>query len=55
MFQNMWLNILFDMFLDPSLKMTTSFANVASASTFCILGKISNHQELKHYMKKTFF
>ena len=35
MFKNMTLVILFDMFLNPSFKMTTSFANVArtTAST----------------------
>ena len=38
MFKNMGLVILFDMFLNPSFKMTTSFANIArttaSASKF---------------------
>ena len=38
MFENMRLVILFDMFLNPSLKMKTSFDNTArttaSASTF---------------------
>ena len=29
MFKNMRLVILFDMFLNPSFKMTTSFANIA--------------------------
>ena len=35
MFKNMRLVILFDMFLNPSFKMTTSFANIArtTAST----------------------
>ena len=35
MFKNMGLVILFDMFLNPSFKMTTSFANIArtTAST----------------------
>ena len=35
MFRNMRLVILFDMFLNPSFKMTTGFANVArtTAST----------------------
>ena len=35
MFKNMRLVILFDMFLNPNFKMTTSFANVArtTAST----------------------
>ena len=44
MFQNVRLVILFDMFLNPSFRMTTKFANVArtAAST----GKILNHQEL---------
>ena len=57
MFKNMRLVILFDMLLNPSFKMTTSFANIArttaSTSKF-ILGKISNHQELSLYMKNNF-
>ena len=42
------------MFLNPSFKMTASFANVArtTAQVNYILGKISNHQELGLYMKK---
>ena len=32
MFKNMRLDILFDMFLNPSFKMMTSFANVARAT-----------------------
>ena len=47
MFKNMRLVILFDMFLNPSFKMTKSFANIArttvSTSKFILLGKISNH------------
>ena len=43
MFKNMRLVILFGMFLNPSFKMTTNFANIvrttASTSKF-ILGKI---------------
>ena len=37
MFKNMGLVILFDMFLNPSFKMTTSFANIArtAASYLC--------------------
>ena len=46
MFKNVRLVILFDMFLNPSFKMTTSSANVAK------LAKISNHQDLGLYMKK---
>ena len=33
MFKNMRLVILFDMFLSPSFKMTSSFANIASFFT----------------------
>ena len=58
MFENMRLVILFDMFLSPSFKMTTSFANIArttgSTSKFIFLGKISNHQEWGLYMKNNF-
>ena len=32
MFKNMRLVILFDMFLNPSFKMTTSFANIAKTT-----------------------
>ena len=32
MFKNMRLAILFDMLLNPSFKMTTSFANIARAT-----------------------
>ena len=32
MFKNMRLAILFDMFLNPSFKMTRSFANIARTS-----------------------
>ena len=32
MFENMRLVILFDMFLNPSFKMTTSFANIAKTT-----------------------
>ena len=32
MFENMRLVILFDMFLSPSFKMTTSFANIAKTT-----------------------
>ena len=50
MFKNMRLVILFDMLLNPSFKMTTSFTNIArttaSTSKFKYLCK-SNHQELK--------
>ena len=46
MFENMRLIILFGMLLNPSIKMTTSFANTArttaSTSKFFILGNISN-------------
>ena len=52
------------MFLNPTFKMTTSFANIAtttaSKSKFIfnpnpnILGKISNHQEFGFYMKNNF-
>ena len=57
MFKNMRLVILFDMFLNPSFKMTTSFVNIArtAASTSkCILGKVSNHQKLYIYIKNVF-
>ena len=49
MFKNMRLVILFDMLLNPSFKMTTSFVNIArtTASTSKLicdnLYKISNH------------
>ena len=47
MFKNMRPVILFDMLLNPSFKMTKSFANIArtrvSTSKFILLGKISNH------------
>ena len=59
MFKNMGLVILFDMLLNPSFKVTTSFANIArtTANTkkIYILGKISNHQELDLYMKNNFY
>ena len=58
MFKHMRLVILFDILLNPSFKMKTSFANIArttaSKSKFYILGKISNHYELGLYMKKKF-
>ena len=48
--------ILLDMFLNPTFKMTTNFANVArtTASTIYRLGRISNHQELGLYIKNSF-
>ena len=49
-----WLVTLFDMFLNPSLKMTASFVNVARTTEMYILGKIWNHQELGLYMKNNF-
>ena len=51
MFKNMRLVILFEMFLNPRFKMTTSFANIArtTASTSRL-----NHQELGLYMKNNF-
>ena len=56
MFRNMRPVILFDVFLNLSFKMTTSFANVArtTANTkqIYILGKISNYQQLGLDMKK---
>ena len=43
MFENMRLAILFDMLLNPSFKMTTSFANIArtaaSTSKFIYWGR----------------
>ena len=36
MFKNMRFVILFDMFLDPSFKMTTSFANIARTTATTI-------------------
>ena len=55
MFKNMRLVILFDMFVNPSFKMRTSFANIArSTASKDILGKISNHQELGLCMKVIF-
>ena len=55
----MRLAILFDMFLNPSFKATTSFGNIArtTANTqkIYILGKISNHQELDLYMKNNVY
>ena len=55
----MRLAILFDMFLNPTFKITTNFANIArtAASTsryIYILAKISNHHELGLYMKNNF-
>ena len=56
--KNMRLVIVFDMLVNPSLKVKTGFANVSrttvSTSKFYILGKISNHQELGIYMTNSF-
>ena len=57
MFNTMTLFILFNIFLSPSLKITTSFANIARTTTSTskyILGKISDHQELGLNMKNDF-
>ena len=58
MFKNKRLVILFDMFLNPSFKMTASFANIGTASTskfiYYYLYTSSNHQELGLYMKNNF-
>ena len=40
MFKNMTLVILFDIFLNPSLKMTTRFANIAR-TTVSTIGTLS--------------
>ena len=55
MFKNTRLVILFDMFLNPSFKMTTSLPSIARATASTSkLGKISNHQELDLHMKNIF-
>ena len=49
--------ILFDMFLNPSFKMTTSFANIARATTSTSklnTRKYFKYQELDLYMKNNF-
>ena len=43
MFKNMRLVILFDMLLNPSFKMTTSFANVFSTTASQIASKIAKY------------
>ena len=54
----MSLVILCDMFLNPSFKITTGFANVGRTTHkhkwMHILGKISNHQEWVFTWKITF-
>ena len=53
----MSLVILFDMFLNPSFKMTSSLANIArtTASTRNLYTrKDIKHQELRLYMKNNF-
>ena len=57
MFKNMSIVILFDMFLNPSFKMTSSLANIArtTASTRNLYTrKDIKHQELRLYMKNNF-
>ena len=51
MFKNMRLVVLFDMFLNPSFKMTTGFANIArtTASTSEFI-----YQEINLYTTKKF-
>ena len=49
--------VLFDMFLNPSFKMTTSFANIARATTSTSklnTRKYFKYQELDLYMKNNF-
>ena len=54
----MRLVILFNVFLNPSFKMMTSFTNIAkttvSTKWIYILGNIWDHQELGLYMKNNF-
>ena len=59
MFKNMGLVILFDMFLNPSFKMTTSFANIArttaSTSISCsYIGETCRHfkTRIEEHIKK---
>ena len=58
MFKNVRLVILFNVFLNPSFKMMTSFTNIAkttvSTKWIYIIGNIWDHQELGLYMKNNF-
>ena len=51
MFKNMWLAIPFDMLLNPSFKMATSFANVSQCETWSFTTTLFTLVETK----KTFF
>ena len=55
MFKNMRIVIIFDMFLSSSLKIMTSFTNVArTTASKDFSKKISDNQELGLYMKNDF-
>ena len=57
MFKNMRLIILFDMLLNPSFKMTASFANIARTTAFLdvLISSINNQNlTLQTYRKSTY-